>query len=169
MSTFMAGRITTALNLALLISPCSAALSQTPPEISQTSHRVRIRIINAQTNKPVANERLNVSLHKDQVGFTLMPTDKNGIIVVNTEDATEMHVLSNFYADCRSRGELYTNYSLATIWSSGITAGNLCSSAKPAPKPGDLILFVIPKTYIPTMGQPPATSFPHSDENPNLH
>ena len=157
------------LSLSMLLFYGQVALSQTPPEISSTAHRVRIRIFNAQTNKPVGNERLNVSLHKDQVGFTVMPTDKNGAILVDTGDATEMHVLSNFYADCRSRGELYTNYSLATIWSTGITAGNLCSSAKPAPKPGDLVLFVIPKTYIPTYGQPPASSFPHSDENPNLH
>ena len=153
----------------LLLSCGSVALAQTPLEISSTAHRVRIRIVNAQTNKPVVNERLNVNLHKEQVGFTIMPTDKNGVILVDTGDATEMHVLSNFYADCRSRGELYTNYSLATIWSTGITAGNLCSSARPAPRPGDLVLFVIPKTYIPTFGQPPASSLPHSDENPNLH
>ncbi len=142
---------------------------QASPPPSQTAHKIRIRVLNAQTNKPVTNERLNVSLHTDQVGFTVMPTDKNGVILVDTGDATIVHILANFYADCRSRGELYTNYSLDTIRSTGVTAGNLCSKASPAPKPGDLVLFVIPKTYIPTMGQPPATSFPHSDENPNLH
>ncbi len=143
--------------------------SQTPSQPSQAAHKIRIRVVNAQTNKPVTNERLNVSLHTDQVGFTVMATDKNGTILVDTGEATIVHILANFYADCRSRGELYTNYALATIWSTGITTGNLCSSAHPAPKPGDLVLFVIPKTYIPTMGQPPASSFPHSDENPNLH
>ena len=155
----------------LLSTLCVAGtgLSQTSLQASQASHRIRIRIINAQTNKPVTNEKLNVSLHTDQIGFVIMPADKNGTILVDTGDATIIHVLSNFYADCRSRAELYTNYSLTTIWSSGITTGNLCSGANPAPKPGDLVLFVIPKTYIPTMGQPPASSFPHSDENPNLH
>ena len=147
----------------------SIVLSQTPPQVSQASHRIRIRIINAQTNKPVTNEKLNVSLHTDQIGFVIMPADKNGTILVDTGDATIIHVLSNFYADCRSRTELYTNYSLTTIWRSGITTGNLCSGVSPPPKPGDLVLFVIPKTYIPTMGQPPASSLPHSDENPNLH
>ena len=154
--------------LLIVLASCWAS-SQTPVQPSQAAHKIRIRIVNAQTNKPVANERLNVSLHPDQVGFTVMPTDKNGLILVDTGDATIVHILANFYADCRSRGELYTNYALTTIWSTGITTGNLCSGAHPAPKPGDLVLFVIPKTYIPTMGQPPASSFPHSDENPNLH
>ena len=143
--------------------------AQTPQQLSQAAHRMRIRIINAQTNKPVTNEKLNVSLHTDQIGFVIMPADKNGTILVDTGDASIIHVLSNFYADCRSRSELYTNYSLNTIWTTGVTGGNLCSSVNPQPKPGDLVLFVIPKTYIRTMGQPPATSFPHSDENPNLH
>ena len=155
--------------LLLLLTSHWMVSQQAPSQESQVAHKIRIRLVNAQTNKPVTNERLNVSLHPDQVGFTIMPTDKNGIILVDTGDAAIVHVLANFYADCRSRGELYTNYSLATIWSTGVTAGNLCSKASPAPKPGDLVLFVVPKTYIPTMGQPPASSFPHSDENPNLH
>jgi hypothetical protein len=156
-------------DVTFLLFPPRIAISQAAKPISVANHTMRIRILNARTNKPVVNERLNVSLHRDQVGFTVMPSDKDGTILVDTGDATEVHVLANFYADCRSRGELYRNYSLAAIWSSGITAGNLCSSANPASKPGELVLFVIPKTYVPTMGQPPATSFPHSDENPNLH
>ena len=142
--------------------------AQTPASVAPDG-KVKIRIINAQTNKPVTNERLNVSLHTDQVGFTVMPTDKNGVILVDPGDAAIVHVLTNFYADCRSRGELYTNYSIPAVRQTGVTGGNLCSHTSPAPKPGELLLFVIPKTYIPTMGQPPATSFPHSDENPNLH
>ena len=153
----------------LLLSSMTAGVHAQTPAAVASDNRVRIRIVNAQTNKPVVNERLNVSLHTDQVGFTIMPTDKNGIIVVDPGDATIVHVLANFYADCRSRGELYTNYSIATLRQTGVTGGNLCSHTSPAPKPGELLLFVIPKTYIPTMGQPPANSFPHSDENPNLH
>ena len=126
-------------------------------------------MVNARTNKPVTNERLNVSLHTDQVGFTIMPTDKDGVVLVDAGDATIVHLLANFYADCRPRGELYTNYSIAEVQKTGITTGNLCSHVTPAPRPGELLLFVIPKTYIRTMGQPPASSFPHSDENPNLH
>ena len=152
----------------MLLSETAAICAQTPAA-SVASNKVRIRILNAQTNKPVGNERLNVSLHTDRVGFTVMPTDKNGIILVDPGDATILHVLANFYADCRSRGELYTNYSIATLRQTGITGGNLCSHTSPTPKPGELLLFVIPKTYIPTMGQPPASSFPHSDENPNQH
>lgn len=157
-----------ALTALLLLSGMVGVRAQAPAA-DGPSNKLRIRIVNAQTNKPVTNERLNVSLHTDQVGFTIMPTDKNGVILVDPGDATIVHVLANFYADCRPRGELYTNYAITTLRQTGVTGGNLCSHTSPAPKPGELLLFVIPKTYIPTMGQPPASSFPHSDENPNLH
>jgi hypothetical protein len=130
-------------------------------------HGVKIRIINAKTNHPVTDEQLNVALRVDQIGSVAMPTDKNGIIEVKTGDATIIRILSNMYGDCRPRGELYTNYSIAQIQGSGVTTGNLCSDAKPKAKPGELILFEIPKTYIPTYPKPPASSMPHSDQNPN--
>jgi hypothetical protein len=123
---------------------------------AQSAPPLHIRIINAQTNKPVTNERLNVALRVDQVGSVAMPTDKNGIILVDTGDATTIRILSNMYADCRPRGELYTDYSIATIVKTGITTGNLCSDAHAKAHPGELILYEIPKTYIPTMTNPPA-------------
>jgi hypothetical protein len=131
------------------------------------THHVRIRIINAKTNQPITDERLNVALRVDQVGSVAMGTDKNGIIEVDAGHATTIRILSNMYGDCRPRGELYTDYSIDTIRQSGITTGNLCSSASPKAKPGELILFEIPKTYIPSYPHPPATSMPHSDENPH--
>jgi hypothetical protein len=137
----------------------SVAPAQSPP--------LHIRVINAQTNKPITNERLNVALKTDQIGSVAMPTDKNGIILVDTGSATTIRILANMYADCRPRAELYTNYSIDTIIKTGITTGNLCSSAQPKARPGELILFEIPKTYIPTFPAPPASSLPHSDENPH--
>jgi hypothetical protein len=124
--------------------------------IGQPAHQLRIRIINAKTNQPVPDERLNVALRVDQIGSVAMATDKNGIILVDTGNATIVRILSNMYADCRPRGELYTNYSIAAIRQTGITTGNLCSDAQPKAHPGELILFEIPKTYIPTMTIPPS-------------
>jgi hypothetical protein len=120
-------------------------------------HEVTIRIINAKTGKPVTDEKLNVALRIDQIGSVAMATDKNGIIDVDPGKATTIRILSNMYADCRPRGELYTDYSLTVIRKTGITTGNLCSDARPAAKPGELILFEIPKTYIPKYPAPPAT------------
>lgn len=115
---------------------------------------VKIRIINAQTGQPVTDEKLNVALRVDQIGSVAMATDKKGIIEVDTGKATIIRILSNMYADCRPRGELYTNYAIDTIHKTGITTGNLCSDAKPAPKPGELILFEIPRVFVPTMQMP---------------
>jgi hypothetical protein len=92
-----------------------------------------------------------------------MGTDKNGIIDVDAGNASIIRILSNMYADCRPRGELYINYSIDTIRQNGITAGNLCSGASPAPKPGVLILFEIPKTFIPSYPAPPLPPPPHSN------
>jgi hypothetical protein len=136
-----------AISVFCLLFP-SIALAQSPP--------LHIRIINAQTNKPIHDEKLNVALRVDQIGSVAMATDKNGIIAIDYGKATIIRILSNMYADCRPRLELYTNYSIDTIVKNGITTGNLCSEAHQQAKPGELILYEIPKTYIPTMTNPPA-------------
>ncbi len=148
------------LGSAVFMLIACVALAQTPGDT------IKIRIINARTGKPVTNESLNVALHSAQIGSVAMPTDKKGLIEVQTGQARTMRILSNMYADCRPRAELYTDYSIATIRRDGITTGNLCSSAQPAATPGELILFVTPKTYVPTYPHPPASSLPHSDERP---
>jgi hypothetical protein len=137
----------------------SIASAQSPP--------LHIKIINAQTNKPIHDERLNVALRVEQIGSVAMGTDKNGNILVNYGNATIIRILANMYADCRPRAELYTNYPIDTIVKTGITTGNLCSSASPKAKPGELILFEIPKTFIPAYPAPPLPPPPHSDENPH--
>ncbi len=147
---------------AVLLPICgmpSFAHAQSPP--------LHIKIINAQTNKPIPNERLNVALRVDQIGSVPMATDKNGNILVNYGNATIIRILANMYADCRPRAELYTNYPIAAIVQTGITTGNLCSSASPKAKPGELILYEIPKTFIPVYPAPPLPPPPHSDENPH--
>ena len=145
----------------------ASAFVLTPVVGHAQTHHIKIRIINAKTNQPITDERLNVALRVDQIGSVAMGTDKNGIIDVDAGNASIIRILSNMYADCRPRGELYTNYSIDTIRQSGITTGNLCSSASPKAKPGELILFEIPKTFIPAYPKPPASSLPHSDENPH--
>jgi hypothetical protein len=135
--------------------------SATPGLAQQSSHHIRIRVINAKTNQPIPDERLNVALRSDQIGSVAMPTDKNGIIDVDYGHATTIRILSNMYGDCRPRGELYTDYSIAEIRRTGITAGNLCSDASPAPKPGVLLLFETPKTFIPQYPAPPGDTLPH--------
>jgi hypothetical protein len=138
------------------------------PGMARTqSPLVHIKVINAQTGRPVTDEKLNVALREDQIGSVAMGTDKNGIIEVNIGRANIIRILSNMYADCRPRAELYTNYPIDTVLRTGITTGNLCSGANPKPHPGQLILFEIPKTYIPNYPDSPLPSPPHSDENPH--
>jgi hypothetical protein len=129
-------------------------------------HPIKIKLINAKTNQPIHDEKLNVALRVDQIDSVAMPADKNGIIEVKTGNATTIRILSNIYADCRSRSELYTDYSIAEIRSSGITTGNICSDARPQAKPGELILFEIPRTDVPKYPKPPVSDLPHSGENP---
>jgi hypothetical protein len=141
-------------------------LALMPAMMEAQGHELKIRVINAKTGQPITDERLNVALRVDQIGSVAMGTDKKGIISVDVARATTIRILSNMYADCRPRAELYTNYSIATVMKSGITTGNLCGGNATA-KPGELVLFEVPKTYIPTFPNPPITSMPHSDENPH--
>ncbi len=153
-----------------LLALSTLAPAQAPkPAPPHPAPHITIRILNARTNKPITDERLNISLRADQPGGGTLPTDKNGLILVDTGDASTVRILSNMYADCRPRAELYTNYPIATIRSSGISTGNLCGGhLGPAAKPGELLLYEIPRTYIPTYPHPPAGTLPHSDENPNV-
>lgn len=140
--------ITRVASLLLFAIAPSITHSQSPP--------LHIKIINAKTNQPIPDEKLNVALRVDQIGSVAMAADKNGIIALDYGKATIIRILSNMYADCRPRGELYTNYSIDTIVKTGITTGNLCSDAHLKAHPGELILYEIPKTYIPTMTNPAA-------------
>ena len=149
------GNLLRAASLLLFSCASADAVAQGP--------MIYIKVINAKTNQPVTDERLNVALKTDQIGSVAMATDKTGIIEVPVGKATIIRILANMYADCRPRAELYTNYSIATIQKTGITTGNLCGSASPAPKPGQLILFETPKTYIPSYPAPPLPPPPHSD------
>lgn len=128
-------------------------------QFDNTPH-VTIKIIDARNNRPITDEKLNVALRENQIGSVAMPTDKNGVIDVTTGTASIIRILSNMYADCRPRGELYKNYPIAQIRENGITTGNLCSDARPQPKPGELILFEIPRTFIPSYPKPPLSSVP---------
>jgi hypothetical protein len=155
--------VVAAVAWSLLIAGTPAiGLAQTAQDIPPLKPgQIRIRVLNAQTNQPVTNERLNVALRDDQIGSVAMGTDKNGVILVDTKKASIMRILANMYADCRPRDELYTNYSVATILSTGVTTGNLCSSASPVAKPGELILYEVPKTYLRQYPAPPVDSMPH--------
>jgi hypothetical protein len=162
LGTNKSGAVTTvALSLLVALAPAlgAAQSAQDPPPLKPG--QIRIRVVNAQTNQPVTNERLNVALRDDQVGSVAMGTDKTGVILVDTKKGSILRILANMYADCRPREELYTNYSVATIISTGITTGNLCSSASPVAKPGELILYEVPKTYLRQYPAPPVDSMPH--------
>jgi hypothetical protein len=149
------GNLLRATTLLLVALSSVGALAQQPT--------IHIKVINAVTNQPIADERLNVAIRANQIGSVAMATDKTGNIDVVTGKEGIVRILANMYADCRPRAELYTNYSVATILKTGITTGNLCSGASPAPKPGQLILFETPKTYIPSYPAPPLPPPPHSN------
>jgi hypothetical protein len=150
------GILLRAATLLLVASASVGALAQQPT--------IHIKVINAVTNLPIADERLNVAIRANQIGSVAMATDKTGNIDVVTGKEGIVRILANMYADCRPRGELYTNYSVATILKTGITTGNLCASGSAqTAKPGQLILYETPKTYIPSYPAPPLPPPPHSN------
>ncbi len=154
-------RITAAL-LLFLLAP-TLTFAQTPPP-----HTLTIRILNARTNKPVLDEksqrhpprrrtRRRHPAHRQERSHPRRhrPRDHHP------------HPLQQVRRLPLPRGALH-NYPINTILTTGITTGNLCSHVSPPPRPGELLLFEIPRTAIPTYGHPPASTLPHSDENPNV-
>ena len=141
----------------------TAALAQQPP------HTLTIKVVKAKTNQPITDERLNVALRLEQIGSVAMPTDKTGIILVDYGKATIIRILGNMYGDCRPRAELYTNYSIDTtlLHRHHHRANWHAAAPDQPPSPYVLTLYEIPKTYVPNFPNPPATTLPHSDENPH--
>src|SRR5215472_15461555 len=61
-------------------------------QFDSTPH-VTIKIINAKTNRPITDEKLNVALRENQIGSVAMATDKNGVIDITTGTATIILIL----------------------------------------------------------------------------
>ncbi len=73
--------MTSSLRTALIPTALLLAIASTV-STAQTP-QLKIKVINAKTNKPITDERLNVALRVDQIGSVAMATDKNGIILVD--------------------------------------------------------------------------------------
>ncbi len=148
----------TAFLLFLALTP-TLALAQSPP--------LHIKVINAKTNQPITNERLNVALKVDQIGSVAMATDKNGIILVDYGNATIIRILSNMYADCRPvPSSTPTTQSTPLLKPESPPA---ISAAPPIrnPTPANSLSSRFPKHTYPCTPPHQTATLPHSDENPH--
>ncbi len=147
-------------SLLLIALTPALALAQSPP--------LHIRVINAQTNKPVTNERLNVALRVDQIGLRRYAHRQERHHPCRHRrryhHPNPLQYVRRLPSPRRALHRLLHRHHSQRPAS---PPGNLCSSAKPSPPTWRLVLYEIPKTYIPGFGQPPASNLPHSDENPH--
>ena len=151
---------------------------------------IHIRVLNAQTGKPIVNECVNVSLGAWHGADLIAPTNKEGVVVLHlarnevTADSVSpspcartailgpkplskgvdtIAITSDEYVDCQEWAKVIPGeapkdnlnraptYRVEKILKSGIAAGNRCGKFRVEARPGELIFFVKPLSWLERM------------------
>jgi hypothetical protein len=115
---------------------------------------ITIRFVNGKTGKPV-NDRPNVWLNKQRDPIADLKADENGEVKVTVDQAKDLtvRILPNQFADCRYKKKISaavsdTAYLISDVLSKGIVTQNYCGHIQSEPKPGVLIAYVRPFTFM---------------------
>jgi hypothetical protein len=141
------------------------------------AQEIRIRVLNGRNGKPITHECLNVSLGPWHGADLLAPTNKDGVVVlhmgggtVSAEVPSGTRCVGGFPAratlpqgedritpasggnDCQRFHKHQVNtppsYSMQEILQHGVVAENTCGKVRAEAKPGELIFFLRPPTWL---------------------
>jgi hypothetical protein len=145
--------------------------------IPARAQEIRIRVLNGRNGKPITQECLNVSLGPWHGADLLAPTNKDGLIVlhvgggtVSAEVPPGAQCVGGFPTratlpqgedritpasggnDCHPFHKNQVNtppsYSIQEILQHGVVAENTCGKVRTETKPGELIFFLRPPTWL---------------------
>lgn len=132
----------------VLLFAFKLAIAQTSPPVRQ---KITIKLLNGKTGRAVWWRGL-ASVHVGSFDSVDKRTDllgQAGVDVTNASPA-QVEVIPAFVSrDCRYSEKSQTrplSYSVDEIRSKGIVSDNYCGTAKRDPKPGVLMIYVIPMT-----------------------
>lgn len=120
--------------------------------------KIQIRLLNGKNGKPIKDDTPNIWFDDANSSLTKGPlnphTDANGEIslAINDRNVKYVRVLPNQYADCRFKDDSIagrlSSYSLTEIITKGIVSNNVCGKQQAEPRPGVLIIYVRPMTFM---------------------
>jgi hypothetical protein len=115
------------------------------------AQEIRIRVLDGRNGRSIRGERVNV-LFDAQRSASLVPTDQSGVAVVNLDgDHLEtIRITSDYYVPCQPhpKDSPFLSYSVKEVLQSGVASSNSCGKIEGSPKPGQLILFVRPRSFL---------------------
>ena len=117
---------------------------------------IRIRVLDGRNGRPIGDERVNVLFDAER-SARLVPTDRSGVAVVNlgSEHLDVIRITSDYYVPCQPhpKDSPFLSYSVKEVLQSGIASSNFCGKIEGSPKPGELILFVRPRSFLERLRQ----------------
>ena len=132
----------------ILLYAFNSGTTQTSPTANQ---RITIKLLNGKTGRPVWWRGL-ASVSVGSLNSVDKRTNLLGEARVNVTDAhpPQVEVVVAFISrDCRYASESQVRpltYSIDEIRAKGIVSDNYCGGARRAPKPGMLMIYVVPMT-----------------------
>lgn len=141
------------------------------------AQRIEIKLVNGRNGHPMADTCLNVWVGTERVNALSIPTDNDGMAVLQlTEENSEINIRNRWapcgaegvinpvlkyadtikvntgYVSCQPRTADYSwlalrGFSTKEILESGVVTANACGKAKASPKPGEVVLFARPLTW----------------------
>ena len=139
------------------------------------AQEIRIRVVDGRNGHPITNECVNVQVGSSYRNYALIPTDKEGVAllhlvgsgtdkgvkqggpacgrqatnnVLNFEDT--ISVTSDYYIPCQAH-PIYSpwiSFSVKKVIQTGDFTANVCGKIEATPRPGELVLFVRPRTFL---------------------
>jgi hypothetical protein len=148
---FNLGRAVTAT---ILLLAFSSGTAQTPLPVKQ---KITIKLLNGKTGRPVwwrglASVRVGSMIGRADCAAIDKRTDLVGEAKVDVTNANprEITIGADFISrDCRYTPQSQARspiYSIDEIQAKGIVSDNYCGGPRRAPKPGVLMIYVIPST-----------------------
>jgi hypothetical protein len=120
------------------------------------AQEIRIRVVDGRNGHPIGDERVNVLFDAER-SARLVPTDRSGVATVNlgTDDVETIRITSDYYMPCQPhpKDSPFVSYSIKEVLQSGIASSNLCGKIEGSPKPGELIFFVRPRSFLERLRQ----------------
>jgi hypothetical protein len=143
-----------AVAAAILFFTFNPGTAQTPPTIKQ---KITIKLLNGKTGRPVwwrglASVRVGSMIGRTDCAAVDKRTNLVGEAEVDVTNANPPQVTigADFISrDCRYTPQTQSRpliYSIDEIQAKGVVSDNFCGGPRRAPKPGVLMIYVIPST-----------------------
>ena len=115
------------------------------------AQEIRIRVLDGRNGHPIGDERVNVLFDAER-SARLVSTDRSGVAVVNvgSDQVDQIRITGDNYVPCQPhpKDSPFLSYSAKEVLRSGVASLNLCGKIEVSPKPGELIFFVRPRSFL---------------------